>query len=63
MYFVDQGNNRIRMVTVSTGVITTIVGTGTGSYSGDEGLATLATLNTPSAISLDSVGFFILLLI
>ncbi len=49
-------NYRIRKVTVSTGIITTIAGTGTSSYSGDNGSATSAALNTPNAIALDSTG-------
>ena len=47
VYIADYGNNRIRKVTVSTGIITTIAGTGTASYSGDNGAATSATLNHP----------------
>ncbi len=56
MLFADSYNNRIRKVTVSTNVITTIVGTGTQSYSGDGGAATSATLKYPFAITLDSSG-------
>ena len=41
---------------MSTGIITTIAGTGTTSYSGDNGLATSATLYYPTDVALDSAG-------
>ena len=57
VYIGDYNNNRIRKVTVSTGIITTIAGSSTsGSYSGDNGQATSATLNLPSGVALDSSG-------
>ncbi len=56
MYFGDQYNHRIRKVTVSTGIITTIAGTGTSSYSGDNGPATSATINGPQGVALDTSG-------
>ena len=56
MYIGDKANNRIRKVTVSTGIITTIAGTGTQSYSGDNGPATSASLNWPTFVALDSLG-------
>ncbi len=56
VYIADSGNNRIRKVTVSTGIITTIAGTGTGSYSGDTGQAASAALNYPSGVAVDSSG-------
>ena len=56
MYIADTANHRIRKVTISTGIITTIAGTGTGSYSGDNGQATSATLNYSRGIALDSAG-------
>ena len=56
MYIADHNNNRIRKVTVSTGVISTIAGTGTASYSGDNGAATSATLQGPYTIAIDSSG-------
>ncbi len=49
-------NHRIRKVTISTGIITTIAGTGTSSYSGDNGAATAATLYSPRSVSVDSAG-------
>ena len=56
VYIADAGNNRIRKVTVSTEIITTIAGNGTASYSGDGEDATLATLNGPLGIALDASG-------
>jgi hypothetical protein len=56
VYIADFGNNRVRKVTVSTGIITTIAGTGTASYSGDGGAATSAALNYPFAVTIDSSG-------
>ena len=56
MYIADNSNHRIRKVTVSTGVITTIAGTGTGSYSGDDGAATSATLYHPYGVAVDTSG-------
>ncbi len=57
IYIADQGNNRIRKVTVSTGIITTIAGSSTsGSYSGDGGPATAAMLEGPTGVALDSAG-------
>ena len=56
VYIADAGNNRIRKVTVSTGIISTIAGTGAASYSGDNGAATSATLNYPYGVALDASG-------
>ena len=56
VYIADTHNHRIRKVTVSTGIITTIAGTGTGSYSGDNGPATSATLYSTAGVTLDSAG-------
>ncbi len=55
MYIADTSNHRIRKLTVSTGVISTIAGTGTGSYSGDNGAATSAGIN-PVGVALDASG-------
>ena len=57
MYIADTANNRIRKVTVITGIITTIAGSSTsGSYSGDGGAATSAALYSPSGVAVDSTG-------
>ncbi len=56
VYIGDRGNNRIRKVTVSTGIIDTIAGMGPQSYSGDNGPATSATLNYPDGVAVDTSG-------
>ncbi len=60
MYIADYGNNRIRKVTVSTGIITTVAGTGTASYSGDGSDATSAALYAPFGVCLDAAGIDII---
>jgi len=52
VYFSDTGNNRIRKISYSTGVITTIAGNGTPGSSGDGGLAINASVS-PSALDVD----------
>lgn len=47
---------RIRKVDATSGIISTIAGTGTAGFGGDGGLATLATLNAPSNIAVDNSG-------
>ena len=56
VYIADSHNHRIRKVTVSTGIITTIAGTGTYSFSGDNGAATSATLYHPCGVAVDASG-------
>ena len=56
MYVADYGNHRVRKVTVSTGIISTIAGTGSVSYSGDGGAATSATFDYPYDVAVDAAG-------
>ncbi|TCO77457.1 NHL domain-containing protein [Marinisporobacter balticus] len=56
LYIPDQGNNRIRKVDTTTGIISTIAGDGTLEYGGDGGLATAAKLNTPGDVDVDKNG-------
>jgi sugar lactone lactonase YvrE len=56
IYIADEGTDRILMVTKSTGIITTVAGDGTFSYSGDGGLATSARLRSPHGVAVDALG-------
>jgi trimeric autotransporter adhesin len=56
IYIADTNNHRIRMVTKSTGIITTVAGNGTVGFSGGGGLATSATLYYPFDIAIDASG-------
>ncbi len=55
LYIADTYNNRIRKVNTS-GIISTVAGSGSGGYSGDTGLATGAQLNQPRDVAMDSAG-------
>lgn len=55
IYFCDYNNSRIRKIS-TTGIITTIAGTGVPGFSGDGGLATNAKLNLPEGIAIDAIG-------
>lgn len=56
LYIADSGNNCVRLASAASGVITTIAGTTAASFSGDNGPATAAALNSPLALALDSSG-------
>jgi trimeric autotransporter adhesin len=56
VYIVDQGHNRIRVVTPGTDIITTVVGSAVGGYDGDNGPATSAALRAPTGITFDGAG-------
>lgn len=55
VYISDGGNNRLRKVNTS-GIITTIAGTGVMGFSGDGGQATLAKLSGPVGVAVDASG-------
>lgn len=54
LYIADTGNSRIRKV--SNGVISTVAGNGAFGFSGDNGPATSARLNSPGGIAVGSGG-------
>ena len=56
VYIADSWNHRIRKVTVSTGIISTIAVTGSTTFSGDNGAATSATVYYPFGVALDASG-------
>lgn len=56
LYIADQGN-RVRKINNSTGIITTIAGSGTTrGFSGDGGPAAVAQTNSPYAVAIDNNG-------
>jgi sugar lactone lactonase YvrE len=56
LIIVDYSNHRIRRVASSTGVITTIAGSGSARFGGDGGIATSASFNFPICIAMDPAG-------
>ena len=55
LYLADTHNHRIRRLNLTTGILTTIAGTGSPGFSGEGGPATSAELNLPTALALDAV--------
>ncbi len=55
LFIADDAGNRIRKVDV-TGIMTTIAGTGTYSFSGDNGHGTAAEIAGPHGIAVDTMG-------
>jgi sugar lactone lactonase YvrE len=55
LYIADFGNNRIRKIDMA-GVVTTVAGNGSSSYTGDGGAATAAALNGPAGVVTDAAG-------
>lgn len=58
LYIGDDSYSVIRKVDTSTGIISTIAGTGSQGYSGDGGQATAATFRDPDGLAVDSSGIF-----
>lgn len=55
VFFSDTGNHRIRRISTS-GIITTVAGNGTAGFSGDNGPATSASLDTPEGLAFGADG-------
>ncbi len=56
VYVCDRINSRVRKITSSTGIITTIAGTGVNGHTGDGGAASSASLCDPLGLRVDSSG-------
>ena len=56
LYIADTFNNEVREVNLTTGIITTIAGTGTAGFTGDGGPATRPSCSTPPAWPSTSAG-------
>jgi len=56
LYIADDNTNRVRVVNLHTGLITTVAGDGQSGESGDGGPATQAQLNEPDSLALDNAG-------
>ncbi|MBI2819369.1 MAG: hypothetical protein HYX73_05255, partial [Acidobacteria bacterium] len=56
LYIADTYNYVVRRVDLTTGIIDTVAGNGFHGYSGDGGPATLAQLNRPWGLAVDSAG-------
>jgi len=56
VYIVDSGNQRLRKVSASNAVITTVIGNGATGASGDGGAATAAALSLAPSVAVDSSG-------
>ena len=53
LYIADAGNNRIRKVDLATGIITTVAGSGSPGFEGDDGSALDATFHSPLGVAVD----------
>lgn len=56
IFIADTANHKIRKVTLSTGLITTVAGNGDPLFVGDGGAATSASLKLPEDVAVDSSG-------
>lgn len=56
LYIADKFNYRLRKISASTGIITTVAGNGTNNMPGAEGVPATSTQLEPSAVSIDAEG-------
>lgn len=61
LYLADNGNNRVRMINASHGLITTVAGNGTAGLQGDNGPAASAELEAIYSLTIDHSGYLYVL--
>jgi hypothetical protein len=59
LYVVDKGNNVIRKIVISTGVVTTFAGSTAGASGFTDGTGTAALFNAPSGVTSDGTSLYI----
>ncbi|HEY1551933.1 MAG TPA: SMP-30/gluconolactonase/LRE family protein [Kofleriaceae bacterium] len=55
-FIADTGNNRVRRIAAATGTITTVLGDGTASSSGEGGPASTLPVDAPRGLACDAIG-------
>jgi|GEM_PF-261746 len=60
LYFADRANHRIRKITLNTGIITTVAGTGVATFNGDGTAPAGTALSFPTSVAFDSTGAMII---
>jgi sugar lactone lactonase YvrE len=56
IFIADTSNNRVRKIDANTNIITTIAGNGIAGFDGDNEVATNASLDTPTSVTVDKQG-------
>eukprot|EP00887_Chlorella_sp_A99_P002783 scaffold6.g2783.t1 len=56
LYISDTDNHRVRLLNLATGNISTVAGSGSSGFGGDNGPATSASLKSPGRVACDSSG-------
>ena len=56
LYVADTNNHRVRRIAAATGAITTVAGNGVEAFTGDNGPATSASIDSPNGLALDAAG-------